>query len=216
MHDWIADNHPSVCPMAGGTYDGEPGRANSMGSSLSTAQPVPAQMTAAKDKAVPVPVSPASAAAVVTPAVTKAERKAAKAARKAAEMAQAQQEAPADGAAPSAPAVGPEVLKGMFREVAAEMLGDVTKTIGGLDERLAAMESAPDPAQMAPRSGAGLAKNANTGPEVPAGGDVDAVERIVRLVTRAKDPDGNVRTAAYGELIKTVGPEDTARLLGAA
>ena len=220
MHDWIADNHPGVCAMTGSAYDGEPGQANSMGSSLTTAKPVPAQFALTRDKASPVPVGAAAASAAVTPSVTKAERKAAaKAARKAAEMAQAP-EAPAAEAAPAvpaAPAIDPELLKSMFREVVAEELGGVIKANGELAQRVADLESAPDPAQMAPRSGAGMAKNAATASqEVPAGGDGFAVERIVRLVKRAADPDSGVRTAAIGELFDMVPREEAVRLLEAA
>jgi RNA polymerase subunit RPABC4/transcription elongation factor Spt4 len=218
MHDWIADNHPGVCPMTGTSYDGEPSRPNSMGSSLTTAQPAPAQFPATRDKAVPVAVPAQAQAAFVTPSVTKADRKAAaKAARKAETMArQAAETAPA-----ASPQLDPELLKAAFRDVVAEQLaellpGVVTKATGALEERVAAMESAPDPAQMTPRSGSAVKKDANAGPEVPDGGDGHQVERLARLVKRAKDPDSNVRAAAIGELIDTAGREAAAQLLEAA
>ena len=219
MHDWIADNHPGVCAMTGGTYDGEPGQANSMGSSLTTAKPVPAQFAGTMSTASPVAVSAMAASAAVTPSVTKAERKAAaKAARKAAEMAQAPEATAAEAApvVPAGPAFDPELLKGMLREVVAEGLGDVIKSVGDLEQRMADYESAPDPAQMAPRSGAGMAKAQDHGQEVPAGGDGFEVERIARLVKRAKDPDSGVRTAAIGELFEMVPREAAVQLLEAA
>jgi hypothetical protein len=197
--------------MGGPGDAGTPGRPAGTGPS-----PFPAQFSATKDKAVPVPVSAATAHAAVTPSVTKAERKAAaKAARKAEQMAQqAAETAPAD--APASPQINPEVLKSMFREAVAEELGAVTKTIGDLTDRVTAMESAPDPAQMTPRSGSAVAKTGNAGPQVPEGGDGHQVERLARLLKRAKDPDGNVRAAAIGELMDTAGREAAAQLLEAA
>lgn len=217
MHDWIADNHPGICPMTGAAADGDPGRPGSASSSPATARPAPQQFAAARDKAVPVPVTPAAAHAAVTPSVTKAERKAAaKAARKAETMA-AQE---AETAPAASPQLDPELLKAAFRDVVAEQLaallpGAVTKATGALEERVAAMESAPDPAQMTPRSGTAVKKNANAGPEVPDGGDGHTAERLTRLLKRAKDPDGNVRATAIGELIDTAGREAAVQLLEA-
>jgi hypothetical protein len=221
MHDWIAGNHPGICPMTGAAADGDPGRPGSASSSPATARPAPQQFAAARDKAVPVPVTPAAAHAAVTPSVTKAERKAAaKAARKAENMAgQAAETAPADASA--SPLIDPELLKSALREAVAEQLaellpGVVTKATGALEQRVAEMESAPDPAQMTPRSGTAVKKNANAGPEVPDSGDGHAVERLTRLLKRAKDPDSNVRAVAIGELIDTAGREAAAQLLEAA
>lgn len=216
MHDWIAGNHPGVCPMAGSAYDGEDAAPGAMGSSLTTAQPVPQQFAGTRNTAVPVAV-PAAAQAMAT----KAERKAAKAARKEAEkMTQAQsQGVPVAGEVvelTQAPLIDPEMLKSVLREVVAEELGDVIKANGDLAQRIADLESAPDPAQMAPRSGAGMAKSQGSGPEVPAGGDGHEAERIARLVKRAKDPDSGVRTAAIGELFGMVPREAAVQLLEAA
>lgn len=222
MHDWIAGHHPAACPMAGVhpmagvTLEGEPGQPGSMGTSLTTATPVPAMFAATKDKASPQAVSPAAAQAVVTPAVTKAERKAVKAARKAEQMAGSQAAETAPAASPqSAPLIDPDLLKGILREAVAGELGAVTKTLGDLTTRIAELESAPDPAQMAPRSGTAIAKQSTGSPEVPAGGDGHAAERLARLVKRAKDPDGNVRAAAIGELMETAGREAAVQLLEA-
>lgn len=223
MHDWIADNHPGVCAMTGGTYEGEPGRAGSMGSSLTTAKPVPAQFGGTRHDASPVAVSAAAQAAAVTPSVAKAERKAAKAARKAGNMA-GQEAETAPAAVPAPPALDPELLKSALREVVAEFglgdvagqLGDVIKANGDLAQRIADLESAPDPAQVAPRSGAGMAKSHGQGQEVPESGDGHQAERIARVVKRAKDPDSGVRTAAIGELFGMVPREVAVQLLEAA
>jgi hypothetical protein len=215
MHDYIADTHPSICPMKGTTPDNEPADPNTMASTLTTAQPAPEQFAATKDKAVPVSVGAGQAAAVVTPGpakknkTAKEERKMAKAAKRAEEAAVA--------AAAQAPLIDPELLKSTLREIVAGPLGDITKTIGSFEERLAAMESAPDPAQMTPRSGAAaVAKAREAGPEVPAGGDGPGQERLMRLMKKTMDPDGGVRVAAIGELTELVGRETAAELLAAA
>jgi hypothetical protein len=216
MHDYIAGQHPDICPMSGTAYEGEDAVPGAMGSSLTTAAPVPERFGPTQDRATPQPVSAATTAGAVTRHVTKAERKAAKRAAKAAGK-DAGEMTTTPPAAVQAPAIDRELLKSVLSEIVAEQLGDITKTIGDLPERIAALESAPDPAQQAPRSGAAsITKARESAPEVPAGGDGERqAERLVRLVKRAKDPDGGVRTAAIGELMETVGREAAVELLAA-
>lgn len=224
MHDFIAGRHPGICPMSGVPYDGEDAIPGSAGSSLTTAAPMPEQFgkTRTRDDSVPEPVTAEAAAAVVTPHVTKAEKKALKAAKKAAKAARKEagamttQPAGTDpGPVPAMPPVDRELLKSVLAEVVTEQFGDLAKTTSDLSQRIAELESAPDPAQMAPRSGAAsITKARGNGPEVPSGGDSDReTERLVRLVKRAQDPDSGTRTAAIGELIDTAGREAAVRLL---
>lgn len=221
MHDWIADNHPTICPMTGVPYDNEPGvDVNSMGSSLTTAQPVPARMTQAGAGNSPVPVGAAHAASLVTPGPArkdKAAKTAVKEERKMAKAAQLAKEAVAAALAAQTPVLDPEVLKSALREVVAEEFGDVSKTIGDLDQRITDLESSPDPDQMAPRFGAAaLGKTRAHAQEVPAGGDGPDTQRLMRLMKKTLDPDSGVRVAAIGELTELVGREKAAELLAAA
>lgn len=223
MHDWIADNHPTVCPMKGAPYDNEPGvDVNSMGSSLTSAQPMPKLMTANRAAASPMPVGAGHAASVVTPGPTrknKADKAAAKEERKMAKAAKIAQEAAAATLAAHAPAYDPQVLKGAFREFLAEEIGDlkdIKTTQDDHGQRIAAWESAPDPREMTPRNGAAaLGKARDTGHEVPAGGDGPSEQRILRLAKQTMDPDGGVRVAAIGELTDLIGREKAAEILAA-
>lgn len=62
MHDYIAEQHPGVCPMVGVPYDGEPAVPNSAGSTLTTATAVTTPGPDMRAGAVPTPVDPAAAA----------------------------------------------------------------------------------------------------------------------------------------------------------
>jgi hypothetical protein len=220
MHDWIADNHPTICPMQGAPYDNEPGvEVNSMGSTLTTAQPAPQRMGATKDHAVPVPVAAAHAASVVTPGPARKDKaaKAAKEERKMAKAAARAQEAAAAAATP-APLIDEDMLTRVLSAVVDARLEGVTKTIGELSDEFAAWKSEPDPRQMTPRAGAGaaLGKARDASPEVPAGGDGPSEQRLMRLMKKTLDPDSGVRVDAIGELTEIVGREKAAELLAAA
>jgi hypothetical protein len=217
MHDWIADNHPTICPMKGAPYDNEPGvDVNSMASTLTTAQPMPKRMTATQATASPTPVGAGHAASVVTPGPTrknKADKAAAKEERKMAKAAQRAQEA----AATSAPLIDPEMFKSILREVVADEIGELKTTLGEHEKRIAEWESAPDPAQMTPRNGAAaLGKARETSHEVPAGGDGPSEQRLMRLMKQTMDPDSGNRVAAIGELTELLGREKAVELLAAA
>lgn len=62
MHDYIADQHPGVCPMVGVPYDGEPAYPNSAGSTLTTATAATTPGPDMRANATPTPVDPAAAA----------------------------------------------------------------------------------------------------------------------------------------------------------
>lgn len=220
MHDWIADNHPTICPMKGVPYDNEPGvDVNSMASTLTSAQPTPQRMSATRASGGgPAPVTAGHAASVVTPGPTrknKAAKDAAKEERRMAKAARIAQEAAATAA--HTPVLDAELLKNALRDIVAEQLGDLKTTLGEHEARIAAWESAPDPAQMAPRNGAAaLGKARETSHEVPAGGDRPSEQRLMRLMKQTLDPDSGVRVAAIGELTGLVGREAAAELLAAA
>lgn len=207
MHDYIAGQHPGVCPMVTATYDGEAAVPGTMGTSLTTAAPTPQRFGKTNATTSPVPVDAGHAASVVTPHVTKET-----------EMAQtadlAQEAAPAPDLV-AGPLIDPEVIKTVLRDLVAEHIGDLTKTIGDHDERIAELEAAPDPAQMTHRVGtAPLTKARHDGQEVPAGGDEAArTGRLVRLVKQARDPDGGIALPAIDELMRTEGRELTVKLL---
>lgn len=71
MHDYIAEQHPDVCPMHATAADGEPAMPGSMGSTLTTAT---AAASAVDNQATstPVPVSAGQTEAVVTKAAVEA------------------------------------------------------------------------------------------------------------------------------------------------
>lgn len=200
MHDYIAGQHPGVCAMGESAH-------GAMGVSPAASAPVPQQFGKTNATSTPIPVDAAHAASLVTPHVTK-EAEMANAANPAQEAA-----APA-ATATAGPLIDPEMLKSTIRDLVADQFGDLTKTIGDLEARIAEFESSPDPAQMAPRSGASLTKAKHDGQEVPAGGDEAArTERLVRLVKQAKDPDQGIALPALDELMKTAGRELAVKLL---
>jgi hypothetical protein len=215
MHDYIVGQHPGVCAMTTATYDGEAAVPGSMGSSLTTSAPTPERFGKTNAASSPVPVDPAHAASVVTPSVTKAQEKEEEMATASNLAPEATDQAATPSPAPAPAPIDPEVIKAALRDLVAEQFGDLTKTIGDHDERLAELEAAPDPEQMTPRGGAAaLTKARNDGREVPAGGDEAArTGRLVRLVKQAKDPDQGISLPAIDELMKSAGRELAVKLL---
>lgn len=211
MHDYIAGQHPDLCPMSTGTYDGEDAKPGTMGTSLTTAAPTPERFGKTNAATAPVTVGAEHAASVVTPGPARKNKAARK---KEKEMAKAAAQAAQPTAAPT-PAVDEDMLTRVLSGVVAAQFGDLTKTIGELGQRITDLESAPDPEQMTPRAAAvALTKARNAHQEVPAGGDEAArTERLVRLVKQAKSPDQGIALPALDELMKTAGRELAVKLL---